>query len=357
MRRFIVFLIFLLGVLLSCKENDSINSIEMSNEFQLEKDKWKIVIDSTIIKKAKKSKLFKDSTVVIRGLECGIKYIYGWAASKYEIADGKLLGICPLTFSQSSYESYKNFYGFNQIMVGGPQHLAWAISVGYSRNNIMGAVNFNPNYVDQYGYLKYYHLDEPIENGGTPEAVRLLAEYIHVNFPSSLLMLSSFKDPDTYNYYWGFTYGDLYLNILNNASNTRIICDQYYDGTVFYGPDQVPFGEEYQEFYGQTKIFTHWISARIDYGEQLQYDYLIDAAENLGINSLWLYAGDSPSSSYIDRFCDAAHDNFWMDKYEKKYCLEYRCYFQDPCDCDPSLPDGWYLYQVWDLGQERLATR
>lgn len=354
---FVFFLVFSSLLYFSCNEDNSVSINPETKKITLQKSKWKLVTDSTIIDKIKKNK-FKTDSIVIGAYPCGVKDVYVWGTDHYEITNGKYLGILPQNFSQSSYNSYKNFYGFNQIIVASTQHISWALNAGYTRDFLMGNVNFSPGSVDQLGYLKYYYLDEPIERNGTVEGVRWLAQFIHEEYPTSLLMLGSYKLPtDWYDILTGTTYGQLYSSILNNASNTRMMCDQYYDGTVFYGPDQVPHWNAFKNSYGQSRVFTHWISGDIDGGEQNQFGYLLDAATNLGINNLWLFMGGSGNSSFIDWFCDVAHQKYWMNKYERRYCIEYRCSYSNPCECDPTLPDGWYIYKVWDLGQVRLASR
>lgn len=103
---------------------------------------------------------------------CGEKQTYGWGFDHYQSKVGKYLGI--FTALKTPSELY-NKYGFNQLFIGDKQA---ALSAGFKADSLMGGINFSPASVAQYGYVKYYHLDEPIENGATPENIRWIAQYI-----------------------------------------------------------------------------------------------------------------------------------------------------------------------------------
>lgn len=161
---YILFVFYSLFLVLACEEGNPVLLSSENININLEKRKRTLVTNSIIIEKIKKGKFIIDtSTVIINAFPCGVKDVYVWLTDHYEIANGKYLGIWPQSFTQNSYNSYKNYYGLNQIIVSSTQHISWALNAGYSRDNLMGNVNFNPGSVSHLGYLKYYYLDEPLE--------------------------------------------------------------------------------------------------------------------------------------------------------------------------------------------------
>ena len=191
---------------------------------------------------------------------------------------GKYLGIW--TSLKSPYELYHK-YGFNELFIGDRQT---ALNAGFKADSLMGGINMSTSSVDQYGSIGYYHFDEPIEQGYSASNILWIASYIHDYYPNSKLMVSSYKSPgDPY-------YSSNYLNILFNASNTRIMCDQYYDGTIWYGHDQRQFWIDFKNFYSIIKNTANWISLDIDH-DGGDYPALFAEADNLGINNLWVYGG------------------------------------------------------------------
>jgi len=182
----------------------------------------------------------------------------------------------------------------------------------------MGSINFSPSSVDKYGYLKYYHLDEPIEDGAYPGDIRYIAGYIHDHYSSSLVMMSSYRDPSTLTIYptgrMG-TYKRFYKDeTMDLASNTRIMCDKYHD--AFGNPtDQRPMWDDFHSAYGNKNI-ANWISLDEDHDDH-QYGELLIKANSLGINNFWVYRSGSGNSNYIDEFCHAAFLNGWLRNFSK----------------------------------------
>jgi hypothetical protein len=165
------------------------------------------------------------------------------------------------------------------------------------------------------------------------------------------MMMSSYRSHFFEGPYNGY-YLDQYLGgVLNQASNTRIMCDKYV-GWFNEPIDQRSYWSEFRAAYG-NKNFANWLSLDKDHDDG-QYSALIGHANNLGINNLWVYSYGSGNSSYITEFCNAAWNNAWLRKFEQYYKIIWRCTLQDPCDCNPSDPDaGWYIYQIIPLGSYR----
>lgn len=338
MKKLIVlfFPLLLFIIFYSCnKDNSSVVApTKKDDNVKLQKkNKWpKKIYDSTY------GEIVIDYNVITPSkYPCGIKDTYGWGWDHYQSKVGRYLGIW--TGIKTPSQLYQK-YGFNQFFIGDRQA---ALSAGFKEDSLMGGINFAPTSVDQYGRLGYYHLDEPIEKGASPENIRWIAQYIHDYYPSSKLMLSSYKSIPS-------ATSLSYLSVLTNASNTYIMCDQYYDGTIWYGHDQRQFWTDYKNFYTPPRVPAHWISGLTD-GAQGDFPMLFGHANNLGVNSLWLFMLTSNDPYVIDQFCFSGWNNGWLRKFEQYYCIEWHCDYG--CECDPSNPGDWYVYKVWPLGNTR----
>lgn len=280
---------------------------------------------------------------------CGYKDVTVWIHDYYRSIPGKYLGIWT---GLKSYSDLYMKYGFSQLFVSGATDMQNAISAGFKRDSLMGGINYSPSSVDQYGYLKYYHLDEPVENGVYPSDIRWIASYVFSDHPNSLVMMSSYRSPSTWTMYpdgSNGTYAYFYRDqVMNLASNTRIMNDKYV-GWFNEPIDQRSDWTDFKNAYG-IKNCANWISLDKDHDDD-QYEELLGHANNLGINSIWVYGLGSGNPGYIDEFCSAAWYQGWLRRFVRKYIYEYHCSYPDPCDCDPQLPDGWYLYKVWDMGE------
>ena len=74
------------------------------------------------------------------------------------------------------------------------------------------------------------------------------------------------------------------------------------------------------------------------------------------MSNIWLYHGSDGYPNLTYSFCTYAWDKGWLIRWEHKQILEYHCKYENPCDCDPDLADGWYLYKVWDFPNDlRIA--
>ncbi|GBD92249.1 hypothetical protein BMS3Abin04_02984 [bacterium BMS3Abin04] len=288
-------------------------------------------------------------------LACDWYYTYVYEFDHYKQKEGKWLGIW--TGLKSFSELYHK-YGFTQIFVSSNSAKQNAISVGFNEDSLMGSINFSPSSVDKYGYLKYYHLDEPIEHGAYPEDIRYIAGYIHDHYSNSLVMMSSYRDPSTFTIYptgrMG-TYKHFYKDeTMDLASNTRIMCDKYHDG--WGNPtDQRPMWDDFHSAYGNKNI-ANWISLDEDHDDH-QYRELLVKANSLGINNFWVYGSGSGNINYIEEFCNVAFNHGWLRNFSKKYRYWYHCpnYFGDPCWCQENQ-SGWELDHIQYLGITEVYT-
>jgi hypothetical protein len=197
---------------------------------------------------------------------------------------------------------------------------------GFSEYNFMTYVDHELNYPP--GKFYFYHLDEAFEHNLNVDDVKKLAKKIGQENSSAVLYLSSYK--------FSGRFRNSYEELIKSTDNTRIICDQYYDGTIFCGSDQRNFWSDFKDFY-KDAADAFWIHLLVD-GLQDSFDNLFKHADKLGVNKLWVYAGDASNSwflcdnkiltkqdydFYLSVFAEAAWKNNWLIKTERKYIYEF----------------------------------
>lgn len=119
------------------------------------------------------------------------------------------------------------------------------------------------------------------------------------------------------------------------------MCDQY-DG------DQRNLWSGFRNYVG-IRNPSNWIHTRRD--QTNEFSQLIGHANNLGINSLWLFIGGDGIPANVPTFCDKSWRNGWLRKFERYYCIEWHCNYG--CECDPSDPGDWYVYKIWPFNSTR----
>lgn len=291
--------------------------------------------------------------IQIRAYECGYKQVNGWAITKFAPKNNKKLGIWAYNGSPSWSELH-NKYGFNQIAVSNVQSYNVAKQAGFIDDNIMLII---PNYSSAYSLInalpqvKYYLVDEPFEREMyNTTTLRLVASMIHDVNPNSKMMMVSYKWPTVpYNLPWSLdTYGDKYKSVLDYASNSYIMCDEYH-GNIF--GTVTDYWSKYRDYYGSGKNISQWMNVGINNtfsGSGNSLDDLMEQANNLGIDNLWLFASGLSNPDNIYNFCLSAFSAGWLRGYAQDIILIYRCYLPDPCEnCDPNSPDSWYLEEVY----------
>lgn len=312
--------------------------------------------ETFLSKKVKEIKIpigfHEDSTQIqIYAYQCGYKQVRGWAITKYAPIDGKFLGIWASN-SSPTWNDLRNKYGFSQIAVWDMPSYNTAKQIGFADDKIMVLI---PNYSSAYSLInsinrvQYYHVDEPFEREMyNTTTLRAVATMIHDANPSGKMMMASYKWPtQPYNLPWTLdTYGDKYKSVLDFASNSYIMCDEYI-GNIWGTPRD--FWTKYRQYYGSNKNISQWINVQINNtysGSGKSFSDLMGHANNLGMNNLWLYAYGISNPNNIYNFCNAAFYSGWLRGFAQNIILVYRCSYPNPCDCDPTLPDGWYLDEV-----------
>lgn len=239
----------------------------------------------------------------------------------YAPVEGKKLVIRTAFPSPEEFYDLRHKYGFTGIVVY--DTLAWneALIQGFEKKEIIGAVDRRNGYYPDCDFTSYY-LDEPVENNLTSADVIKLSEEIKSRNKNAVLYICSFQDNDAVI--------TEYKKIIQNTDNTIIMCDQYYDGSVFCGHDQRSWWTNFSTWY-PGRSDAHWVHLLVD-GIQDDFDILFDQANNLDVKSLWLYTGDAESSwifcidkkldknnyyEYLDKFAEAAWRNGWLKKVNK----------------------------------------
>lgn len=196
------------------------------------------------------------SQIQIEAYECGYKQVRGWAITKYAPKSGKFLGIWASN-SSPTWNDLRNKYGFSQIAVWDMPSYNTAKQTEFTNDNIMLII---PNYSSAYSLInsinqvQYYLVDEPFERDMyNTTTLRAVATMIHDANPSGKLMMASYKWPTLpYNLPWSFdTYGDKYKSVLDFASNSFIMCDEYQGNILGTVTD---YWTKFNQYYGTNKI-------------------------------------------------------------------------------------------------------
>jgi|GEM_PF-1360083 len=217
------------------------------------------------------------------------------------------------------------------------------------------------SYSSPSGDFGSYYIDEPFErlpSLTTSNTISIAYQINSVNSDAKIELISYKKPVD------GYTM--MYSIVLGGTSNSEMMCDQYYDQSIWCGDDQRTHWTLFKNYYTSARVKSHFIHLLID-EQQGDFNMLFGHANNLGINELWIYAGDAGDDGfgdgeiltepyydlYLYELGSAAWDNGWLRAIQRKYIYEYRCSYYDPCDCDPDLPDGWYLNRIYPMNEYR----
>ena len=294
-------------------------------------------------------------------VDCNTYWENVWEFDHFQSKPNKWLGIWD-TKQYVSKQDLLRKWGFTNFFVSSLTERNSAVSAGFNPDSIMCKIKIisSSQYEIPSGNYKAYYLDEPLEryNLSTNQVIAI-ANDVYNNHNHASLFLSSYSDNSISMSY--------YLTILNSTYNTRIMCDQYHDGTIFCGNDQRDYWTDFKNTYGGARVSSHWIHLYID-GDENDFNQLFGHANNLNINSLWLFAGnkgddwcddgenltESIFNQYIYDFCNEAFENGWLRKFEHLYRYYWKCpdEYGDPCYCN-SHPDAWVLDRIEDLNQER----
>ena len=277
------------------------------------------------------------------GYVCGVKDVEVWVFDHYEPVAGKTVGIWPEP--GGNLEQYLDKWGFTGMVVNNSAGYDNAVAIGYPANKIFFKLSYNSTMNEIFNSIEnsnssLYYIDEPLDkNRFTMDQLIDIADHITTYHPNSLLILGSYSLPSGWYAFPIYTFGQAYNVVLASNSNVRMMCDKY-------NGDQRYHWEQFRAYYGSNRIFGHYIHSRRDHGD---YEELIEKANSLNLINLWYFHGSDGWPNKTSEYCYDSWSNGWLTLWEHKQIHEYRCYYENPCDCDPDLPDGWYLYRVWDF--------
>lgn len=296
---------------------------------------------------------------------CGSKDVTVWQLDHYEAKPGKIFGIWPhdrWETSVSSLSDLRKKWGFNYILLqysDGSKYNNF-ISAGYSITNIMVTLydfeHANHEWViDTYAGAYAFYVDEPAQT--TPYRNFIISfagmpNYINTHSPYSYFITGAYKPTYAFD---GYVYSVDKVMFTSYKRWWEYPVGGVWFPWVPYPPftskDQRWNWSDYKNRYGY-KAQSNWIGTHRD---QSEYSDLLGKASNLGFSEIWLYSHENSSLSEISAYTSNAWTKGWLRRFERKYIYEYRCSYPDPCDCDPDIPDGWYLYKVWEMNDTREA--
>jgi hypothetical protein len=215
------------------------------------------------------------------------------------------------------------------------------LNSGYLRNNIMALIK-PANYeqrISELGSIYAYYVDEPCEDDLSIVGMR---DAINNYANGSKFIISGYKRTSELGSYVSQADG-----IMFSAYDHWWECLPYIWCDRPINTDQRSDWTDMRYRYG-SKSFMNWIGAHRDLQD---YDLLLGHSVNLGLPGVWLYQYQDVDNSEenILAFCYNGWVSGYLRRFDRKYIYEYRCLYPDPCDCDRSVPDGWYLYKIWPM--------
>lgn len=92
-----------------------------------------------------------------------------------------------------------------------------------------------------------------------------------------------------------------------------------------------------------NKFSLTWINST----EISEFSDLFGHARNLGLTEVWIYTLGGHQTDQFENMSYAAFGSGFLRQKQRQYRIEWRCDNPDPCEnCDPTLPDGWYIYET-----------
>src|ERR1035438_7065085 len=158
--------------------------------------------------------------------QCGYHTEYVWLpANIYKPVSNKTLGIW-LTPSIVSYSDARNLYGFKEIHINDINEMNTALAYGWQADSMMLSYN---NLNQQILNVGSFYIDEPYEHDSWN--LSSLLSFANCNGGKRILLGSYKMGWMPYNAF--NSYGTMYNNCINQASNLYMMCDKY--TTDFWG--------------------------------------------------------------------------------------------------------------------------
>lgn len=338
--QFIRFFFLLLVILFFnyCTEERPTEQTEVKSKISLSKTNsggTKINFSVTSDSTKKDSTKTKDGTIIEPYAQnvCQ-KTEHFWILEKYENVPGKIVGIWPTWERWGNVQRLKQLkdtLGFNYMFT----YLGWpydkVVAAGYTMSNLLGGLALT-GYVEASQSrppLWGYYIDEPISHQkGTVSQVEAWTNFLGANFPYSIRIAGENTESNA--------------DLINHTVDL-ITCTRYDNYPEWYDPDQRSLWTNFREHFN-AQFDMVWIGAHKDLS---QYDDLIGHARNLGIPEIWLYQHEDSTDHYsnnnVGTFAYYAWKWGFLKRVEREWVYYYDCIHQDPCNCDPGDPAGWYV--------------
>ena len=282
---------------------------------------------------------------------CWIMEVEVWAFEKYH--------------PKASYVEWRNSipilttlketYGFNKILMGRDEIDNQTV---YAHNQIVAGVdplhpywaktsyaNFQPR--DLYGF----YMDEPahsLDPAMRDSVSKLVSDLKGLGFTSSLYLAGETCEILAHEV-------DDLVDIINMTAYTDLDYDIFFGcHRNIFSDDQRDIWTDYNNAFGSK--FNHlWVSGELDRGEM---DQLTGHAQNLGKNSVWLYAGEEGMSnqSYWDAIYEFNYYAFvhgFLGREERRFIYVYY-YIGNDDPCYDYQITSWELVDIIDTGETRI---
>lgn len=251
-----------------------------------------------------------------------VTYEFGWI-KYYAAKENRIVGIWPHWNRWNNVEKLKELrtkWGFNNV-------LAYPIASVY--NNVLAA-GYEPSQImlffkPEAGYdytelLQFpqsyaYYVDEPSDRGYSLSWLSDAKQFISNNFPGSQLFISGYKRNSA---------------MANHVSIAdHVLFSSYKHWWLLFGlwvsccpenPDQRSDWTDMKNLFG-SKFSTTWIGAHRDLSE---YNVLLGHAQNLGLNSVWLYQHEPLGGEVDDNNLEAFSSNAALKNYLNVFYQQVR---------------------------------
>jgi len=305
-----------------------------------------------------KSSKNNDSYSVQSSQSCYTLEVDVWVFEKYHSKPGFNVGIFPKTWWRSyipTLTTLKETYGFNKILMGRNEIDNQTV---YAHNQIVAGVDPLHPYWAKTSYVNFqprdlyaFYMDEPahsLDPAMRDSVSKLVSDLRGLGFTSSLYMAGETCEILAHKV-------DDLVDIINMTAYTDLDYDILFGcHRNIFSDDQRDIWTDYNNAFGSK--FNHlWVSGELDRGEM---DQLTGHAQNLGKNSIWLYAGEEGMSdqSYWDAIGEFNYYAFihgYLRREERRFIyVYYYVGYDDPC-YDYQIT-SWELGDIIDTGETRI---
>ncbi len=250
----------------------------------------------------------------------------------------KTLGIWPDndTWHNNKFAVLHDYWGFSKVLIpSNTPNNDWsdiyynALAAGFNMDNLL-LIIWHSNYqyaVDNFP-SKYYYIGEAVEHdcAGQPTAgdklysateLSTISQYIKSKRPASKLVIDGYKRCSHLIIAGGIADKILYSSYVNWNSTGLPVChvnlgwgDNWESPWLEGAGNQSDSWRDMKNLFG-SKFSWSWMHANGD-----DYYDLFRTANELGLETIWLYSYDLVDPAKLEIFCDAAVNAGWLQKVE-----------------------------------------